>query len=567
MQAGLSAVMLGLLRRSGFAMPLLPPPRSGIGAFGLPRPFVQIPSNPASIMVDGLPFASSFTGDDFPPGGAIPFHSSEVVFPGGQLPAAKETVDIVIIGGGLSGLTTAYLLRDHLPVVLELRSRFGGVSQGEIWNDTYYSLGGAYFITPDKGSFLESLYIELGLDKVYRLSQDDELAELGGAIDADFWTGAGLSPSEQEAFKRYATLVQYYARDSYPEIPLPGGKDNAWIIALDQLSLKQDIEQRLGMKVPTLLASGIQSYCYSSFNAGWEEISAASGWNFIAAEEYGRWVCPGGNTWVVDVLWQQLVEHYAASGVEGVRNRLRPGHRAVDVRSAPRGLIQVTYKDQAGQFHSLLARRVVMANSKHICKYMLPELEKLDLDKLNAMYRVSVDPYVVANVLLDAPIDVPFYDIFLLGDGHLPMSDFEVALNSRVTDVVSGHYAAGGGPKPPPQSVLTLYWPLPWGHAVFGLIADTAMRDYAATIVPQITGILDLLKVPRSAVRQVRLTRWGHAMPIALPTFIADGVPQELRRPFLDHVYFANQDNWALPAFETCLLEAQYTSELIERSL
>jgi hypothetical protein len=32
-------------------------------------------------------------------------------------------------------------------------------------------------------------------------------------------------------------------------------------------------------------------------------------------------------------------------------------------------------------------------------------------------------------------------------------------------------------------------------------------------------------------------------------------------------VYFVNQDNWALPAFETCVLEAQTYSAEIDASL
>ncbi len=39
---------------------------------------------------------------------------------------------------------------------------------------------------------------------------------------------------------------------------------------------------------------------------------------------------------------------------------------------------------------------------------------------------------------------------------------------------------------------------------------------------------------------------------------IAQGVCDTLRRPFQDHVFCVNQDNWALPAVETCLLEAAY---------
>lgn len=63
------------------------------------------------------------------------------------------------------------------------------------------------------------------------------------------------------------------------------------------------------------------------------------------------------------------------------------------------------------------------------------------------------------------------------------------------------------------------------------------------------------------------MTRWGHAMPIAKPSFIADGTPQELLRPFDERVDFANQDNWALPAVENSLLDARWVADEIRERL
>jgi hypothetical protein len=111
--------------------------------------------------------------------------------------------------------------------------------------------------------------------------------------------------------------------------------------------------------------------------------------------------------------------------------------------------------------------------------------------------------------------------------------------------------------------VLTLYWPLPWGEGPFTLVVENAWTDYANRLVPQIHTMLELLKVPASKVEQVRMTRWGHAMPIANIGFLAKGNPAKLRAPYQGRVYFANQDNWALPAFETALLEAKYVADLI----
>jgi hypothetical protein len=104
---------------------------------------------------------------------------------------------------------------------------------------------------------------------------------------------------------------------------------------------------------------------------------------------------------------------------------------------------------------------------------------------------------------------------------------------------------------------LTLYWPLPWASARFTLILDDPLLTYARRVAPQLRRMLALLEVPESAVRQVRISRWGHALPLARPGLIADGVCDLIRRPLDDRVYFVNQDNWSLPAVENSLLEAQ----------
>ncbi len=560
-QTGLSAFFIGLMRRQGMGS-MLPPLSASFlqSAINASRPILKIPNHPTSVMVQGMPFAPGWFGDPFPQP-QIPFHIEENGFPNDIPPTPTEEVDVAIIGGGLSGLSTAYFLRHRYPVIFELHDRFGGVSKGEEWNNTRYSQGGAYFITPDKGSFLEEFYNELGLDDAYRLSEGgSDPVELNNVIHNDFWSGAGLPPDQILAFQKYAQIVQYFGKN-YPEIPLPEGKDNQWILDLDQISLKQDIEQRMGMPIPPLLAAGIQGYCYSSFTAGWEEISAASGWNFIAAEEFGRWVCPGGNAYVTDLLWKKLVHAYK-QGPHNHLDRIRPNTRAVDVRLAPDNKVLVSYKTPQGQFRSLLARKVVMANSKHICKYMLHDAVNLDPPKYNAMQQLITYPYVVANVLLEAPIPADFYDVFLLADGNFPTNEAEVEAHSTVTDMLNGSFTP---PHPASKSVLTLYWPLPWGHAVFSLIdSDPAWADFTSRLVPQIDRMLQILHIPRSKVRQVRMTRWGHAMPVAVPGFIASGLAENIRRPFHDRVYFVNQDNWALPAFETCILEARHYATQID---
>lgn len=562
---GMSAAVIGMLGRRRLAVLgyRATPAVAGIRGLSPSGPFAEVPLFPESTLVEGLPFAPWFTGDDFA-SDAIPFHSCENCFGAEGPPSPTEEVDIAVVGGGISGLTTAYLLRRHRPVLFDMRPRYGGSAQGEAWDGVPYSLGSAYVITPDPGSFEHRLYHQLGLHRVVRLHQTDNLIEIGGAILNDFWSGQGRPPEEVAAFQRYAAVVTDVAENHYPDIPLPEGADNQWILDLDQKSLRQDIEDRMGMPVPPLLAAAVQAYCHSSFAAGWEEISAASGWNFLAAEEYGRWVFPGGNAYLADALWQKLQRPDPPHGHGADASRLRAGCKVVDVRLAANDKVQVTYTEADGQVRSLLARRVVMCCPKLVCKNMIHDLVHLDLEKFDAMHRVHYRAYLVINVLLNSPVERDFYDIFLLGDGDYPMSEGAAELDSRVADMLDGSYAL----QPPgPRNVLTLYWPLPFGLARFRLIVEDAWINYARASVPQIQAMLQMLDVPASAVRQVRVTRWSHALPIARIGLIADGTTAHLRRPLADRIFFVNQDNWALPAVENCLLDAEIFVPQIEASL
>ena len=566
LRGGLSAFALGTLATKGLlGSPVARSLRSCApsGALGISAttPFLQIPAIPDSKVVDGIPFAEWFFGDDFD-NNTIPFHTIPDYFNGGSPPEPAEEIDVAVVGGGLSGLTSAYFLRHHNTVLFELRDRFGGNAMGEEWQDIKYSMGGAYFITPDPGSFLERFYHELGLHRQIRTNFPPDPMELSGIIRDDFWSG--VSPEEQKVFQRYAEVVTNVWNNAYPDIPLSDDPvEAARVRELDRINFRQDLEQQMGMPMTPLLAAGVQSYFFSSFDAPMEEISAACGWNFVAAEEGGRWILPGGNSGFVYELWRRLKEREDHVPEQCRPHFLRGRSRVIDVR--PRGeRLQVTYYDAAQNVRSVSARFVIMAGSKHIAKYTLHDLEHWDWDKLQAMNQIQTVPYLVANVLLNSPIERDFYDCFLLGDGvHYPMNGEQLSQNPIVTDMLRGDYTREQGPR----SVLTLYWPLSWPSARFTLLLDDPWKHYADLLVPQVRRMLSLLDVPESAVQQARMTRWGHAMPIPRPGLIANGTVEMAARPIGKNVYFVNQDNWALPAVENSVLDAKAVTDTIRRML
>ncbi len=77
---------------------------------------------------------------------------------------SSEVVDAVIVGGGLSGLITAYLLRDYHVLVLEKNAKPGGRVILKQWNDFHYSMGAAYMGEPDDE--MKAFFKELGIHPI-----------------------------------------------------------------------------------------------------------------------------------------------------------------------------------------------------------------------------------------------------------------------------------------------------------------------------------------------------------------------------------------------------------------
>lgn len=527
------------------------------------RPLAPTFFDPAPRIIAGFPIRSRFEGDDFENGNAIPFHTAENVFPGGIPPAPDETVEVAIVGGGISGLATAHLLRHRNPVVFELHPRFGGNAQGGLIHGAEYTTGSAYVITPDPGSDLDKFYKELALDRIARPDTDPAPVLINGELNPDIWSGLGIPPEDIPAYEAYRKLVCRMADKDYPDVPFA----EPWMRELDMLSLREHIEQEVGLPIPAPLAAAIQAYCYSSFCAGWEEISATLGWNFLAAEEFGRWIFPGGNAGLADALWNALVPLDDADPAHAPH--LRAGSRVVDVRVLPTGMTQLTWRTPEGRFRSMLARRVVMACPKHVCRHVIHRLERLDPVKHGAM-QLHTRAYILANVVLDRPVPLDFYDIFDLGDpAAFPMEPGAAQNLRRYTDILDGSYAPGprGNALPARPSVLSLFWPLPYESGRFDALLDDPIQRFALDLAPHLRETLALLKLPESAVMEVRFARWGHALPIASVGTLASGIPEELVRPFQGVVYFVNQDNWALPAVENSLFDAFNAASAIDADL
>src|SRR5262245_6942437 len=155
----------------------------------------------------------------------------------GGLPEPSEKVPLAIVGGGMSGLASAYLLRKHRPVLLERAERFGGNSRGESWRGLDYSIGAAYFVKPEKDSPIDRLIRELKLGERCRERTAEDPVVLNGKRHYEFWRGE-TDPARPRQFRRLRRHFRDVLEEKngwfYPDIPVTDAARRKRIDALDK---------------------------------------------------------------------------------------------------------------------------------------------------------------------------------------------------------------------------------------------------------------------------------------------------------------------------------------------
>lgn len=467
---------------------------------------------------------------------------------GGKLPDPKERVPLVIIGGGMSGLLTAYKLRKHQPVILEQAPRFGGNAKGQSWKGIDYSIGAAYICKPDDDDDADKLLKEIGLRTSMRAKDGEDPVAIGSKIFEDFWKGESVQ-GDEKAKAQFLKVAKYFRAAlageeiKYPDIPITDPEQEAYVKELDKLSFRAHVEAIAGEPLHPQIETAIEHYCWSSFGGSASEISAASGVNFYASEFGGLGVFPGGNSAITERLVERLSRELPPEN-------FRAGSLVFDVKVVADGVI-VSYRGADGQVASVHAKAVVMACPKFVVAKILSDIEP---ERVEAIRRLKYRSYLVANVLLKGGIANPFYDLYLLGDGTLHGSDAGTASRHQmVTDVVLGTWAKVNRNS----TVLTLYRGMPYDSARAEMLAPDLYGRLRADFEKQIAdSIVPLLKLKQENIVDLRIARWGHPLPLAGVGLIAEGVLEKVRAPFQERVFFIEQDNWALPAFETSLGEA-----------
>ena len=413
-----------------------------------------------------------------------------------DLPPVSARHDVVIAGGGPSGLTAAYLLQQRDFLLLEKEPHWGGNAYLEEYEGQAYATGAA-FVDGSENASLE-LAKELGLEMLPVNNPDPTI--LRGEFIPDTW-GQGLDhlpypASVRESFKKF--------RDAMRSTSVAGRE--------------REIDAEPFSKYLEGYAPEVKlwwdTFGPSNWGARTEETSALLGVRAIkeVVGHDGRVTWPGG----LGAITQRLVEKLQPQHSE----RMQAGAVIIHVRRT-RDAAEVTYVHE-GQLKTAAAKAVIMATPKFITWRLI---EGLPADQVEAMKQIRYIPYPVVNLIFDRPVFNKGYDTWCPGN---TFTDF----------IVADWTVARNKPEYRQKAnILTFYTPLTQTERPL-LLTEDGTKDVAARVLRDFQKLL-----PGSNVDpvEVHVYRRGHPLYMSTPGNLTRVQPV-VRRP-VERIVFANTDS------------------------
>jgi hypothetical protein len=432
-----------------------------------------------------------------------------------------QQTDVVVIGGGISGLAAAWRLRrEGLErfVVLELESVAGGTSRSGKSPLTAYPWGAHYVPVPmPENRSLIAILREMGV--IERLGPDGapvvaeqhlcrdpgERVFIDGTWHEGLYPSAGARPHDLDELRQFRAEIARWVkwRDAKGRrafaIPVSTSSNEPEVTSLDSISMSEWI-RRQGWSSPRLLWL-IDYSCRDDYGATSAQTSAWAGLFYFASrvraadgESQSLITWPEGNG--------RLVQHFS----DRVRPQLRCGLAVVDValkKVRDAQTVEVTAVDvQTGEAVGFRARRAVFAAPQFLAPHLIRELPK---DRKGYAREFEYSPWLVANLhLRERPRERGF-----------PLSWDNVLYDSRSLGYVTATHQTGIDYGP---TVLTWYSALcDDGSGEGDRQASIARQRLFDMTWPEAAEIVlsDLERAHpeiRTLVERLDVMKWGHAM-------------------------------------------------------
>jgi glycine/D-amino acid oxidase-like deaminating enzyme len=462
------------------------------------------------------PISGSFVNDSFANGHRLRDHGTF------RAPSRQIRVPIVIVGGGIAGLSSAWRLDKrgiHDFVLLEMETQAGGNSRWGENEVSKFPWAAHYLPVPAKGeSLARELMEELG---VFRDGKWDERALCFDPQERLFLYGrwqegiepeVGSTAKDREQYQRFNETIAEFRATGQFTIPMERGAKSS---PLDRMSMAEWLAGQRFDSAP--LRWYVNYACRDDYGALAKDTSAWAGIHYFAArdpEEKGPLTWPEGNGWIAQRLLQKL-NRYVRTGA-GVYRIARD-----------RNKLRVFTEDI-----EYIADWVIFAAPTFLAPYII--------EGMPPATGFQYSPWLTANLTLDripaqkgaeAAWDNVIYDSPALGY----VNATHMSLATHVERTVWTFYWSLA--EYTPQQARMLLLAKDWNYWKEAILNDLSRAH------PEI----------RQCVTHIDIMRLGHAMVRPVPGFMFSAEREKWLKP-QGHIYFANSDLSGFSIFE----EAQY---------
>jgi hypothetical protein len=480
---------------------------------------------------------------------------------------AWSNVPVVIVGGGVAGLTAAWRLQNagfHDFVLLELEGAPGGTSRSGSNSTVSFPWGAHYIPAPMKeNTTLISLLDEMGVLEGKDNEGEPVVAEQFLCRDPEeriFYKGrwyeglylhAGASAEDEQQMEKFNAEVNRWVtwRDGKGRraftLPVSACSDDAEVTALDRISMGEWMNQR-GFVSPRL-RWWVNYACRDDYGMTLDQTSAWAGLFYFCA----RVLKPGVESQSL-ITWPEgngrLVNHLFGKA----KRQVQLDRAAVEVIPLSDRLEIITLDSRGQNPIGFRAKTVIFAAPQFMARYVIRPYRD---DPPPHIAEFQFGSWMVANLTLkDRPKASSNRDFPLAWDNVLYDSEslgYVVATHQRGLD---------RGP-----TVFTYYYPLcdENARAARTRLLETGWQGWADVALTDLTRAHSDI---RNLVERLDVMRWGHAMIRPRTGFMWGTARREAAKPFRS-IHFAHSELSGVALFEEAFDHGLRAADEVLRSI